>query len=58
METMTRRDKKVGKKCAKRSEEAKTLDHDRKLYKGLREKLKRARNDRDEYKTDLDNFKE
>ena len=47
-------DKKASSKDTGRLEQQKAEDPDRKLYKGLREKLKRARTERDEFRSDLD----
>ena len=53
-----KRDQKASNKYTKRTEEEKAADPERKLYKGLRKKLKRARNEREEYKVDLDELNE
>ena len=50
---LRKRDKKKLLKYNKRSEEEKASDPNRRLYKGLQEKLSRAKRERDELRTDL-----
>ena len=49
-----KRNKKASSKYTKRLEQEKAEDPERKLYKGLREKLKKASTERDELRGDLD----
>ena len=53
-----KRDQKASSKYTMRTEEEKAAEPERKVYKGLRKKLKRARNEREEYKVDLDELNE
>ena len=46
-EEQKKRNQKASKHFVKRTEEEKAEDPERKIYKGLREKLKRARRERD-----------
>ena len=53
-----KRDKKASSKYTKRLEQEKAEDPERKLYKSLREKLNKARTERDECRSDLDKINE